>query len=140
MGDLLIRVDLREKVLRSVGDAPHGIVCMVAPDDTASWAIDAGYQPPQVDAIPGGGVVFHSKASDSGCGPSSTLVDTDDMVAGCESPLEARGLLEMAAASVFQIAQMAVPALKFELLASHVALAQETRDALERHGYLTRQA
>lgn len=138
MPDLLIRADRREMVLRSVGDAPHGIVCMVAPDSGASWAVDASYQPPPIDPLPGGGVVFDSKMTDSGSGPATTLIDTDDLVAGCESLLEAHALLQMAAGAVLSIAEIALPALKFELLGSHVALAAETRDALERHGYLTR--
>jgi protein gp37 len=82
---LLIRADRGEKVLRSVGEAPNGIVCIVVPDGTAAWAIDAAWQPPTVASLEHGGVITVDMPSENGMGQASTVVDVDDIVVACAS-------------------------------------------------------
>jgi hypothetical protein len=137
---LLIRADRGEKVLRSVGEAPNGIVCIVVPDGTAAWAIDAAWQPPTVASLEHGGVITVDMPSENGMGQASTVVDVDDIVVACASGLEAGWLLALVCAACHATSARCIPELRFEPAISHLDLAVATRDSLERHGFLTREA
>lgn len=134
MSGLLIRYDPDLGVLRSVGDPPNGILIVCAPQEGATWAVDGSYTPPT--GISGSAV--DPQPSDDGMGPNSTVVDVDDVAAGCESRTEALGLLEMVGMAAASSFALYAPQLQFEVIGSHCELAVATRDALERHGYLTR--
>lgn len=135
---LLIRADPVEHVLRSVGDPPNGILCVIVPDDVASWAIDGKFQP----SVPDGaeGVVIDARASNTGEGLASTPITPDDLVAACEGASEVLAIVQMLGGYLASSLQLSIGGMRFEFLRSHVDLAIATRDALEHAGYISRGA
>ncbi len=133
MTGLLIRVDPSEHVLRSVGGAPNGIVCLGAPDGVAAWLIDAAFEPPGHRPPPGADGVL-SRRSPSGIGPASTVVEPDALAAACEGVVEAQALMRFASVAISHAVSEA--GLNFEYVAAHVLLAVATRDALAEAGFL----
>jgi len=132
-----VRVDRDEHVLRSVGDPPNGIVCMGALDGVATWLVDAGYVPGRHE---GPGVTVEAKESADGMGPASTPIDPDALVAACESTVERQAIVLALNAYLGVALSQSVDGLEYEILRSHCDLALATREALERQGFLHREA
>lgn len=133
-GGLLIRADNVEHVLRSVGAAPNGVVCMGTPDGRAAWLIDGKWDPTTVTG-PTGSTMVVPAATPSGLGVESTVVEPDELVAGCESLAEVQALLLLVTSALAWSVGAAAPNLHYEFVGSHVDLAIATRDAIAAHDF-----
>ena len=97
MSGLLVRIDTHEKVLRSVGAPPNGIIGTACPEDsTPTWVIDGHSTPPAPTGQPG--VVVHSQPIEGGMPENVVPITADALVAACESHAEAHAVLALAIA------------------------------------------
>lgn len=102
---LLIRYSREDTSLRSVGDAPNGVLAVAQPERQGpyTWVVDSAYLPP-VGAV---------AMNEVGIEPiqvtelpaSSTIVELDDVIDGCESGDELLSIFRGAALAVLLAAQ-----------------------------------
>ena len=136
---LLIRYDPVEKVLRSVGSPPNGIVCFGAPDDVACWTIDSSWQPPAGPAAtPAAPLGIVTDSRPGGIADTAVAITATELADAVESPLEVQALVQAVIAGVHYAWQEFLAALRLDLIRSHIDLADDTLDALEARGYLRR--
>lgn len=135
---LLIRGDRAERVLRSVGEQPNGILCMVTPDGVASWAIDGSAVPNARRAAVHARIAIDSRGNDEGIGSACTAIAPDELVAALESPAEAVAVIELLNGVLEWALRFSTERYQYEFLRSHAELAEHTRDALIARGFLRR--
>lgn len=118
---MVLRWDGFERVLRSVGDPPNGILGVATPDATATFVIDPTYQPPA------GARGIQSKRTETGIDDTAFPVSVSDVIDGCASPVELTFVVQAAcgtlAACVHYFVQ--TDSWNLDLLQSHVDLLRE---------------
>lgn len=134
---LLLRYSPDEGVLRSVGDAPNGILGVAAPNDVATFVIDSRWTSPEIAE---GYLNVTARAAPTGISEGSTPISVGDAIDACESERELAWLSRapawaMRAAAEFN-AKLERP-FALLLLQSYVDLVGAMRDALIDRGLLT---
>lgn len=134
---LLLRYSPDEGVLRSVGDAPNGILGVAAPNDVATFVIDSRWTPP---LIVDEQVRVEARTAAGGMNAAATPISVGDAIDACESERELAWLSRapawaMRAAAEFN-AKLERP-FALLLLQSYVDLVGAMRDALIDRGLLT---
>jgi hypothetical protein len=137
---LLIRYDGEIGALRSVGDAPNGVVTVVVPDDgPASYAVDCSYDyTPVVRSREL--ITVKREHHPGGVPPSATPVDVGDLLDACESGTERGMVVRGVVSTILSAAEHNAQAdlLMVEYLQSHVDFLAALREALVERGFVRR--
>ena len=129
---MLLRYSEAEKVLRSVGDPPNGVVCLAAPGGDPTFCIEGRWEPPDASKLEDGEVRVVAMTTESGLGPESEPVEAEELVAAAESLAECRMLWHMGISSLqVLVAQAAMEPGKLEQVTRLTLLMRELREAFD---------
>ena len=102
---LVIRYDRDEKVIRSTGDPPNGILGIV--DSGSSFAIMGSWEPPRGAKVkPGETLLVTSVGLPPG---ECDRVDADEIIEGCAERTDLHAVYEMTVVGFMQTCEIAAP-------------------------------
>lgn len=119
---LLIRRSEKEACLRSVGDAPNGIVGVTACEEWACFTIDGGFEPPSA----GGTVVV---AQGDAMPDELTKIGVDELLTACENVEVIQRLVNILVQSIANAIPHRTQTLEFQALHRMIELLEETTKA-----------
>lgn len=132
---LKLEFDKSDHVIRSIGDAPHGIVATADVGEELKFGVVASWDPARENVPTAPGMI--TRVSLPGEPPDDfAVVDVHDLIDACPSINEVQGIWFMAASNLAERATTAVANLDLEAVTRALAAATIVRDEFESRGWL----
>ena len=116
---LLLRYTQKDQSIRSVGDAPHGVLAVASPPEGVTFVVDGSWLPEASVT----GIEMQHVDTPGGIPATATPVSVDDVLDGCDTDAERMYVLTAPALAVQHAADMnaaRMPPCSVEMVQAHV--------------------